>query len=88
MSCLYTSKECNNVQYDQYPLKYNPGSNPSYDVGLWQINDFNWGSGGCGAGAPCDPTANLNCAIQVYKWGGNTWKNWATASGCGCANSP
>ena len=65
----------------------NHNSNGSDDIGLWQINDFNWGQ--CNNGnAPCDPTQNLNCAIKVYQWGGNTWKNWATASACGCANSP
>lgn len=37
-------------------------SDGSLDVGLWQINDYNWPycSGGS---APCDPTVNLNCAI-------------------------
>ena len=41
----------------------------SYDVGLWQINDYNWNS--CSGGkAPCDPSTNLNCAKKVYAWGG------------------
>ena len=63
-------------------LNYN--TNGSYDVGLWQINQMNWGQ--CNGGSvPCDPTKNLNCAIDVYKWGGNTFKLWSTGAGCGCA---
>ena len=63
-------------------INYN--SNGSYDVGLWQINDFNWKE--CNQGkAPCDPYQNLNCAIKVYKWGKNSFKFWSTAAGCGCA---
>lgn len=63
-------------------LNYN--TNGSYDVGLFQINDFNWNA--CSGGkAPCDLNANLQCAIQVYKWGGNTFKLWSTGAGCGCA---
>jgi len=51
----------------------------SYDVGLWQINDFNWAS--CSGGkAPCDPNTNLACAKAVYGWGGKTWKLWSTCS--------
>jgi hypothetical protein len=43
----------------------------------------NWGQ--CNGGrAPCDPTQNLNCAIKVYGWGGNTWKLWSTHTACGC----
>merc|ERR1712018_202323 len=58
----------------------------SYDLGLWQINDFNWND--CNHGnPPCDPQANLNCAIKVYQWGGNTWKNWSTCSKCGACDS-
>ena len=76
-------------------MKYESGGNAnavnqntggSYDVGLWQINDFNWGS--CSGGkAPCDATSNLNCAIKVWQWGGNTWKNWSTCSKCGACSS-
>ncbi len=62
-------------------MNYN--SNGSFDVGFWQINDFNWNA--CSGGnAPCDLESNLNCAIKVYGWGGNTWRLWSTASGCGC----
>lgn len=54
----------------------------STDVGLWQINSCNWE---CNGGkAPCEPDKNLNCAIQVYKDAGNSWKPWLTHSGCGC----
>lgn len=62
-------------------LNYN--TNGSTDVGLWQINNVNWAS--CSSGkAPCDPSTNLNCAIKVYQWGGNTWKLWSTHTACGC----
>merc|ERR1739838_411696 len=55
----------------------------SYDVGLWQINTVNWAQ--CNGGQPpCDPSANLNCAIKVYQWGGNNFSLWSTAAGCGC----
>ena len=58
-------------------------TNGSYDVGFWQINDFNWNA--CNGGnPPCDLQSNLNCAIKVYQWGGNTWKFWSTHSACGC----
>lgn len=61
----------------------NHNSDGSTDVGLWQVNNVNWGS--CNNGhAPCDPNQNLNCAIKVYQWAGNTWKAWATHSACGC----
>ena len=64
----------------------NMNSDGSYDVGLWQINDYNWNS--CSGGsAPCDPSSNLNCAKKVYQWGGNTWKLWSTCSKCGCCSS-
>ena len=55
----------------------------STDVGLWQVNTFNWNA--CNGGnPPCDPNQNLACAIKVYQWGGNSWKFWSTHSGCGC----
>jgi len=58
----------------------------SYDVGLWQINEFNWDS--CSGGsAPCDPNVNLQCAIKLYKEARNTWKRWSTCGKCGCCNS-
>lgn len=60
----------------------NYNSNGSFDVGLFQINDINWSA--CGGSAPCDLNRNLQCAIQVYKWGGNSFRLWSTAAGCGC----
>lgn len=58
-------------------------SDGSYDVGLWQINQINWGQ--CNGGnIPCTPQSNLNCAINSYNWAGNSWKLWAAASQCGC----
>lgn len=64
----------------------NLNTNGSYDIGVWQINDSNWSS--CSGGnAPCDPNDNLQCAIDVFNWGGQTWKFWATCSQCGCCDS-
>ena len=61
----------------------NYNTNGSFDVGLWQINKINWNA--CaGGGAPCDLNTNRNCAIQVWKWGGNTWRLWSTCGACGC----
>ena len=57
----------------------NENSDGSFDVGLWQINDY---KGKLLRGkAPCDPNTNLNCAKKVYQWGGNM-KLWST-----CANA-
>jgi len=62
----------------------NQNTNGSFDAGLFQINDVNWGQ--CNGGsAPCDVQSNLNCAIQIYQWAGNSFRLWATAAGCGCA---
>ena len=59
----------------------------TYDVGLWQIDSVNWKA--CDRGkTPCDPTENLNCAIDIYGWGGNTWSLWATCGMCNACNSP
>ncbi len=56
----------------------------TFDVGMFQINKRNWAS--CSGGhAPCDANTNLQCAIKVWKWGGNSFKLWSTARGCGCA---
>merc|ERR1712146_486695 len=64
----------------------NHNTNGSDDVGLFQINDFNWAS--CSGGsAPCNPDTNTKCAHDVWNWGGKTWKNWATCGACGCCNS-
>jgi hypothetical protein len=62
-------------------LNYNTDS--TYDVGLWQINQINWPS--CNGGnVPCDPNANLACAIDVYNGRGGSWAAWSTCGGCGC----
>ena len=58
----------------------------TYDAGLWQINSENWA---CSGGkAPCDPQANLKCAVQLWKenrtWGGKLGNLWATAKDCNC----
>jgi len=59
----------------------NKNKNGSYDVGLWQINKVNWS---CNGGkAPCDLSANLKCAQQVWKNGHNSFKQWSTSSKCG-----
>lgn len=64
----------------------NQNTNGSYDVGIFQINDFNWDS--CSNGqAPCDPNTNTYCAHMVWGWGGDNWSNWSTCGACGCCNS-
>lgn len=43
-------------------VNYNGGQSSAYlwDVGLWQINSYNWNA--CSGGsAPCDPNKNLQC---------------------------
>ena len=47
---------------------------------------MNWASCSGGA-APCDVQNNLNCAIKVFGWGGNTWKLWSTCSKCGVCDT-
>ena len=43
---------------------------------------MNWKS--CSGGhAPCDVEANLKCAIDVYRWGGNSFRLWSTCHVCG-----
>jgi len=64
-----------------YALNYN--TNNSLDVGVWQINSSLWSI--CSNGhAPCDATSNLNCAIEMYLMGGNSFKMWAMHTACGC----
>jgi hypothetical protein len=49
-------------------------TNDSDDVGLWQINSFNWDS--CNSGeAPCSIEANLACAKKVCERGEATHGN-------------
>jgi hypothetical protein len=57
-----------------------------YNHQLYKINDMNWASCSGGA-APCDVQNNLNCAIKVFGWGGNTWKLWSTCSKCGVCDT-
>ncbi|KNC51181.1 uncharacterized protein AMSG_11986 [Thecamonas trahens ATCC 50062] len=60
----------------------NHNTNGSNDIGVWQINSVNWGS--CSKGRPpCDASSNLACAIQVWKWGGKSFRLWSTCSECG-----
>jgi hypothetical protein len=65
-------------------VNYNAGQSSSYlwDVGLWQINSYNWNSCSGGA-APCSLNTNLECAKKVFQWGGNTFKLWSTCGACG-----
>eukprot|EP00744_Colponema_vietnamica_P004112 GILI01006191.1.p1 GENE.GILI01006191.1~~GILI01006191.1.p1 ORF type:complete len:141 (-),score=34.31 GILI01006191.1:220-642(-) len=64
----------------------NHNSNGSFDVGVWQVNNVNWNA--CNGGnAPCDVESNRKCAIEVWKWGSNTWRLWSTCGACGCCNS-
>eukprot|EP00744_Colponema_vietnamica_P012343 GILI01017340.1.p1 GENE.GILI01017340.1~~GILI01017340.1.p1 ORF type:complete len:133 (+),score=12.76 GILI01017340.1:2-400(+) len=84
-ACIMKDESGGNI----HAVNYNAGQSASHlwDVGLWQINNFNWNVCSGGA-APCEPEVNLKCAIDVYKWGGNTWKLWSTCSICGaCASS-
>ena len=84
--CIATAESKGNAN----AVNYNADSK-TYDVGLWQINSRNWAQ--CSGGkAPCDPQANLDCAIKVYNWGGKKWggangRLWATAKQCGCTTT-
>lgn len=61
----------------------NQNSGGSQDVGLWQINTTTWKV--CSGGAPpCNPSANLQCAITVWQQGRNSFKLWSTCGKCGC----
>jgi hypothetical protein len=58
----------------------------TYDVGMAQVNTINWSS--CSGGnPPCDPSTNLGCAIDVWRWGGGTFSLWSTCGGCGACSS-
>jgi hypothetical protein len=37
-----------------------------------------------GGSPPCDNDVNLQCAIKVWQWGGNSFRLWSTCGGCGC----
>jgi len=74
--CIMSHESSGNAHAANY------NSNGSVDVGIFQINSINWG---CNSGhAPCDPNANLKCAIEVYRNAGNSWRPWSTCGGCGC----
>ena len=45
-------------------MNYNTGG--TFDVGLWQVNSFNWKVCNGGA-APCGLPQNLACAIDVWR---------------------
>ena len=80
--CIANLESAGNANIvDYYAGKDDGSEGPSYDVGVFKINSFNWDE--CSGGlAPCDPNANLKCAQMVYDSGG--WKMWPTAAECGC----
>jgi hypothetical protein len=60
----------------------NYNTDSSFDVGAFQINEVNWGE--CNGGAtPCDLNSNLKCAIQIWGWGGDSFRYWSTSAICG-----
>eukprot|EP00388_Colpodella_angusta_P046491 GDKK01069576.1.p1 GENE.GDKK01069576.1~~GDKK01069576.1.p1 ORF type:complete len:140 (+),score=18.23 GDKK01069576.1:49-468(+) len=78
--CIMTHESSGNANAANY------NSNGSFDIGAWQINDVNWNS--CSGGsAPCNVNTNMQCAIDVWRWGRNTWRLWSTCGGCGCCGS-
>jgi len=63
-----------------HAMNYN--TNGSFDVGVFQINQINWGA--CNGGKiPCDWQSNLKCAKQIYS-DRSSFGAWSTCSGCGC----
>jgi len=59
----------------------NQNTNGSFDVGIWQINSVNWAS--CNGGtAPCAEANNRQCAIDVWRSGGNSFRLWSTCRVC------
>lgn len=76
--CIVSHESLGNANF-----MHHNSTDGSYGVGLWQINNINWGE--CNNGhAPCDPSQNLHCAIMVYTDAGNSWKVWGSHSACGC----
>jgi len=70
---------------NSHAANYNPGGG-TYDIGVWQVNTINWSS--CSGGnPPCGESTNLGCAIDVWRWGGGTFKLWSTCGGCGACSS-
>ena len=47
------------------------------------MTNFVYSSGGS---APCAVSANLQCAVDVWKWGGGSFKLWSTCGGCNCCS--
>jgi hypothetical protein len=80
--CIATHESGGNA----HAMNFNAWDN-SYDCGLLQVNSQNWPYCGIFAWNACDLNLMLQCAITVYKWGGNTWMYWSTAAMCGCSNS-
>ena len=79
--CIASHESGGNANAENY------NENGSYDIGLYQVNDINWGV--CSGGQPpCNPQTNLECAIKVWNWGGGTWRLWSTCHVCGCCDSP
>lgn len=80
--CIVTKESGGSINAAQY----NSHSGGSFDVGVWQVNSFNWNA--CSGGhAPCNVQVNRGCAIDVWRWGGGTFKFWSTCGACGvCAS--
>jgi len=78
--CIVSHESSGNA----HAANYNPGGN-TYDIGVWQVNTINWST--CSGGSPpCGESTNLGCAIDVWRWGGGSFKLWSTCGGCGaCA---
>ena len=79
--CIISKESASNAN----AMNFNTGCD--VDVGLWQINSFNWVYCGNFNSSPCKLSENLDCAKQVFAWGSNTWKFWATCGACGVCNS-
>jgi len=74
--CIATHESGGNA----HALNYN--TNGSFDVGLFQINQVNWGA--CNGGhPPCDVNSNLACAKKIFSYR-RSFALWSTCSGCGC----
>merc|ERR1711916_384540 len=72
--CIVNHESSGNAHANNY------NTNGSFDIGFWQINSVNWDS--CSGGSPpCDVSTNLQCAIKVWGWGGDSFKLWSTYRG-------
>merc|ERR1711991_856690 len=73
--CIVNHESSGNSHANNY------NTNGSFDIGFWQVNSVNWDS--CSGGSPpCDVATNLQCAIKVWGWGGDSFKLWSTYQGC------